>query len=146
MQSAVLHAAVLDRPTREGWLCLFVRSRFAAVDVRIVERRYVPNVASSGAVIRSASAATTIRGRVRKPVQPERYLPVRTEPADGWSRSTLPFIAPGSLCPFCKMAGIETNLITDFERWDAVSPSHSSPSRYSCDLAPTGFTVRRSET
>src|SRR6266481_7515533 len=50
---------------------------------------------------------------------------VQIEPADGWSRSTLPLVASGRLRPFCKMAGIETNLITDFERWDAVSPRHS---------------------
>jgi hypothetical protein len=45
--------------------------------------------------------------------------------ADGWQRSTLPLVSPGSLRPFCKKARIETNLITDFERWNTVSPRHS---------------------
>src|SRR5438445_47964 len=39
--------------------------------------------------------------------------------------SSLPLVAPGSLRPLRKVAGIEANLITDFERWDATGPRHS---------------------
>jgi hypothetical protein len=49
----------------------------------------------------------------------------RSNRADGWQPSTLPLVSPDSLGPFCKKARIETNLITDFERWDTVSPRHS---------------------
>ena len=65
------------------------------------------------------------RACIRKPAQPVLIFRVEIEPGDGWLCSTLPLVSPGSLRPFCKKARIETNLITDFERWDTVSPRHS---------------------
>ena len=93
------------RPTQNCDFRHTEQLRNSSVDVRIVERRYVPNVASSAAVIRSASPATTITGRMLAFVSPSSLnviSRVQTEPADGWSRSTLPLVAPGSLRPLCQ--------------------------------------------